>query len=65
MPLDANLSPAAADLIRRLIADHNERLCINGVGEIKVHPFFIGVDWKRIREKKAPYIQDVKILILD
>jgi serine/threonine kinase 38 len=63
--LDANLSPAAADLIRRLIADHNERLGINGVGEIKVHPFFIGVDWKRIREKKAPYIPDVIILILD
>jgi hypothetical protein len=29
------------------------------VGEIKVHPFFIGVDWKKIREKKAPNIPEV------
>jgi hypothetical protein len=29
---------------------------MNGVDEIKAHPFFAGVDWKRIRDKKAPYI---------
>lgn len=31
IPIEANLSPQAIDLIRRLIADPNERLGINGV----------------------------------
>jgi serine/threonine kinase 38 len=34
-------------------------LGINGVGEIKVHPFFIGIDWRKIRDKKAPNIPEV------
>ena len=38
---------------------------VNGVGEIKVHPFFIGIDWKRLREKKAPNIPEVLLKILD
>ena len=40
IPLEANLSSAATDLIKRLIADQYERLGINGVEEIKAHPFF-------------------------
>lgn len=59
IPSDANLSQPAADLIKRLITDANERLGINGVEEIKAHPFFYGVDWKKIREQKAPYIPQV------
>ncbi len=59
IPPEANLSQAAADLIRRLIADQTERLGINGVEEIKAHPFFYGIDWKRMREKKPPYIPPV------
>jgi hypothetical protein len=35
-------------------------LGIHGVEEIKAHPFFTGVDWKRIRERKAPYIPELK-----
>lgn len=46
--------------MRRLITDANERLGINGVAEIKAHPFFAGVDWRKIREKKAPYIPELK-----
>ena len=38
----------------------DERLGVNGVEEIKVHPFFAGVDWKRIRDKKAPNIPELK-----
>lgn len=59
IPPEAKLSPSAIDLIRRLIADSNERLGINGVEEIKAHPFFFGIDWRRIREKKAPYQPEV------
>lgn len=33
---------------------------VNGVEEIKLHPFFAGVDWKRIREKRAPNIPELK-----
>jgi serine/threonine kinase 38 len=39
-------------------------LGINGVGEIKVHPFFIGINWKKIREKKAPNIPEVLLLLI-
>lgn len=59
IPPEAKLSAPAIDLIRRLIADANERLGVNGVEEIKAHPFFFGIDWKRLREKKAPYIPEV------
>ena len=54
------MSPASVDLIKRLITDPNERLGINGVAEIKAHPFFVGIDWKNLREKKAPYIPEVR-----
>jgi hypothetical protein len=33
------------------IFDIDERLGNNGVGEIKVHPFFIGINWQKIGEK--------------
>lgn len=42
------------------MADKNERLGINGISEIKAHPFFFGIDWKNIREKKAPYVPEIK-----
>lgn len=59
IPDDAKLSPEATDLIKALIADPNERLGVNGVDEIKVHPFFFGIDWKRLREQQAPYIPTI------
>ena len=31
------------------------RLGINGVDEIKKHPFFKGIDWDNIRNVKAPF----------
>jgi len=58
-PDDCEISNSAKDLIRRLIADPNERLGINGVDEIKAHPFFYGIDWKNLRYKEAVYIPKV------
>jgi serine/threonine kinase 38 len=50
----------STDLLRRLICHPSERLGCNGVDEIKAHPFFKGVDWKRIREINAPNIPKLK-----
>ena len=60
IPPEAMLSPQAADLIYKLVADPSERLGINGFNEIKAHPFFCGIDWKNMRKTKAPIIPDVK-----
>lgn len=40
-----------------LIRDPKKRLGINGAGEIKAHPFFAQIDWKRLMAKKyaAPF----------
>ena len=59
IPHEAKISYAACDFIKKLIADPHERLGVNGIEEIKAHPFFMGVDWKRIRDKIAPFVPDV------
>lgn len=59
IPSDANLSPAAADLIRCLVCDADRRLGIKGSQEIKSHPFFKDVDWKNLRRTIAPFIPDL------
>jgi len=57
IPPEANLSPAATDLLKRLMCDADHRLGSNGgVEEIKAHPFFEGLDWKNLRNVKAPFI---------
>jgi serine/threonine kinase 38 len=56
IPTEAGLSPAAVDLIRRLVCDSSDRLGKNGVEEIKAHPFFLGINWERIRDMTAPNI---------
>lgn len=49
IPPEANLSPAATDILKRLIADPEVRLGRNGADEIKNHPFFEGLDWNALR----------------
>lgn len=56
IPPEANLSPAATDILKRLLCDADHRLGANGVEEIKAHPFFAGIDWSNMRYVKAPYI---------
>lgn len=53
IPAEANLSPSAQDLIRRLLCDPAERLGKHGAADIRDHPFFVGVEWSRTSE--APY----------
>lgn len=59
IPPEANLSPAATDILRKMIADPETRLGRNGVEEIKNHPFFENFDWHTVRSLKAPYMPSV------
>ncbi|EFN54238.1 hypothetical protein CHLNCDRAFT_135759 [Chlorella variabilis] len=53
---EAALTPAARDLISRLLCDVEERLGSHGgAAEIRAHPFFAGIDWQRLYEVKPPY----------
>jgi serine/threonine kinase 38 len=56
IPPEANLSPAATDILKRLLCDVDHKLGANGVEEIKAHPFFEGINWDRMKQAKAPYI---------
>ena len=49
IPLEANLSPAATDILKRLISEPENRLGRHGIDEIKNHPFFEGLDWNSVR----------------
>jgi serine/threonine kinase 38 len=55
IPPEANLSPAATDILKKMINEPETRLGRNGSEEIKSHPFFDGFDWDRVRLQKAPY----------
>jgi hypothetical protein len=59
IPAEANLSPAATDILKRMVCETEHRLGRNGADEIKKHPFFDGFDWSTIRQKRAPYIPNV------
>jgi hypothetical protein len=37
---------------------------VNGVWEIKAHPFFAGIKWKSIRKMSSPYTPDVCLQVL-
>jgi len=54
-PEDDNPVPEdAKDLITKLLAfEPSDRLGANGVEEIKQHPWFAGIEWETLREKKA------------
>lgn len=55
-------SPEACDLISKLlIHDPKERLGANGAEEVKSHPFFTGIDWKKLEnlEVTPPFVPKV------
>ena len=59
IPSEANLSPAATDILKRMVSEHENRLGRNGADEIKNHPFFKGLDWNGLRKQTSPYIPQV------
>lgn len=59
IPPEANLSPAATDILKKLVSDAENRLGRNGAEDIKKHPFFEGLDWDNLRKVKSPYIPSV------
>ncbi|KZO98016.1 kinase-like protein [Calocera viscosa TUFC12733] len=56
-PEDVHLSREAEDMILRLMTDAQHRL---NVEQIKVHPFFYGVDWASIRHIEAPMVPHLR-----
>ncbi|KNA11051.1 hypothetical protein SOVF_138790 isoform A [Spinacia oleracea] len=58
-PEEAKISPEAKDLISKLLCNVNQRLGSNGADEIKVHPWFDGIDWKRIYQMEAAFLPEV------
>ena len=55
IPSEVNLSPEAVDILKRFMCDADDRLGVNGVDEIKAHPFFRDVDWSNIRNEESKY----------
>lgn len=50
-------SPAARDLIRRLLCESQNRFGgRRGLEEFKEHPFFEGIDWDHLADAEAPFI---------
>jgi len=55
-PPEVALSPPCLELLKKLLSSQSKRLGRNGAGEIKVHPFFEGVDWDNIRSDAPPFV---------
>ena len=51
------LSPRTWDLITRLVADKQQRFA--GFADIKAHAYFAEVDFKKIREQRAPFVPEL------
>ena len=47
-------------MISRLVTDPHIRLGKNSVSEIKIHPWFKGIDWNNIRRMKAPFVPETR-----
>ncbi|KAL9644073.1 hypothetical protein ABK040_005540 [Willaertia magna] len=58
-PGDVVLSREAKDLITRFLCDAEDRIGLNGVEEIKQHPFFKGIPWDHLRKTQAPFVPEL------
>ncbi|KAL6991908.1 non-specific serine,threonine protein kinase [Sarracenia purpurea var. burkii] len=59
-PEEAKLSVEAKDLIRKLLCNVEQRLGTRGASEIKVHPWFKGIEWDKLYQMEAAFIPEVK-----
>ena len=60
IPRSQHMSHAAADLIRSLCCDPQDRIGRNGPDEIKQHMFFSAIDWSvGIRNYEPPYVPKI------
>ncbi|KAG8190216.1 hypothetical protein JTE90_011937 [Oedothorax gibbosus] len=61
IPKKAKVADEATDLILNLCCVAEQRLGRNGIDEIKRHPFFRDIDFKRdLRKQPAPYVPNIK-----
>lgn len=56
IPANKKISYEAEDLIKKFLNVPSKRLGVNGIDEIKNHPFFNGFNWDKIKNMKAPFI---------
>ncbi|TFY60575.1 hypothetical protein EVJ58_g5063 [Rhodofomes roseus] len=55
-----DVSPEARDFMQRLMTqDPAQRLGANGAEEVRVHPFFAGIDWDQVTTTEAAFIPQV------
>ncbi|KAL3152041.1 hypothetical protein ABBQ32_001154 [Trebouxia sp. C0010 RCD-2024] len=60
-PEDEEVTPECKDLVDRLLQlDPCDRLGHRGAGEIKLHPWFKGLDWTSLARTKAAFIPAVE-----
>ncbi|PVU96247.1 hypothetical protein BB561_001302 [Smittium simulii] len=60
-PQGAQISVVSMDLINSFLCDREDRIGKDGTHQIKLHPFFQGVDWTHLRSHtKPPWIPKLK-----
>ncbi|KAK6126879.1 hypothetical protein DH2020_039374 [Rehmannia glutinosa] len=60
LTLPQNFSIEAVDLITKLLeVEESARLGSQGIDSIKAHPWFDGIDWKRLAERTFPVPHDI------
>lgn len=60
-PDDEDITPECKDLVDRLLQlDPCDRFGHRGAGEIKLHPWFKGLDWTSLARTKAAFIPAVE-----
>ena len=59
IPSECNISNNAIDLIKKFITVPEKRLGLNGIDDIKKHPFFYNFDWDNIRLMTPPFVPNL------